>query len=443
MSGCEEVGEKKSSGRISGQKFNAVADIQKLSKKTTRTHRLLLRNKPMDLPVYEIPVKFLFFSIINGRYADRMIRLKAEFPDIEPDPRDPDMRDKIQELLMGRGNLADMRDKESSTRLLEDIKDKTQIVPGIIAHDGGVLDGNRRLAVLIELGWEHLDGVILPEDTSDEDKWRIEAGQQMSKPLIQTFSPMNELLKIREGVQLFRKMKAEGNDPAPKKTPEDLVAETLYGRDRKEIDEMLRRLALIEEYLRWLKKPNRFDLIGDRAERFKEINTIIEDAKNAEVSPAELYKIKAWLFANAFTKNVNNWDFREVRRAIPGRQKTGRSITKSKKAQMRLNDSPLDPDKLREECIEMDRNGKSFEETSEGKKDSEVKKAMDLAEEVIDIVRDEQKSPDPMRLINEIKVKLENLQELLSTATEEKTKKSLKKGLNDILSLVKDALEDL
>jgi hypothetical protein len=413
--------------------------LEELSKPTTRTHRLLLRGKPIDLPVFEIPVKYLYFSIENGRYADRMIKLKAETPNIVIDPRSSVWIKKIQDMLMGRGKLANPRDKNDSKQLLEDIKEKTQIVPGIVAHDGGVLDGNRRLAVLMELGKEYFDGVILPENVSSEDKWRIEAGLQMGKPIVLQYSPMNELLKIRQGIELFRLMKKEGTDPAPNKTPEDLVAETLYGRDRKEIDEMTRRLRLIEEYLDWLKKPGRFDIVGDRAERFKEVLVMIEDAKKPDMSPKQYGDLKAMVFANVFSKNIDNWDLRELRKAVPGSSGSGRPMSKSKKASKKLMENLPDAEMLRKECTDVMRGEEYSDELLERKlqsRESELRKATDLANVVVDIVREEDKSPDPNRLLGEAVDRLESVLELIPSARDKAVRNRLEEQLRIVSSMV-------
>lgn len=420
--------------------------LEALSKKTTRTHRLVLGGRPKDFEVHQIPVKYLHFSIENGRYADRMIRLKAESPNLVVDAQDPVWIKKIHEMLMGRGKLANPRDKSASQQLLGDMKDRTQIVPGIVAHDGGILDGNRRLAVLMELGWETFDGVILPAETSSEDKWRIEAGIQMGKPMIEPYSPMNELLKIREGIELFRRMKEEGTDPAPMKSPEDMVAETLYGRDRKEVDEMMNRLKLIEEYLQWIKKPGRFDIVGDRAERFKEILVIIEDAKKSEMTPIQYGSFKGMLFGNVLSKNIDNWDIRVLRKAVLGSSGSGRPMNKSKKASKRLLDGLPDPGKLRDECVEIvrteERTTDLVDKTLKTEK-SELRKATDLAIDVVEIIHEESKTPDPNRILSEMIDKLESVMELIPATKDRVAKNRLEEQLNIALTMIERALAQL
>jgi len=80
-------------------------------------------------------------------------------------------------------------DRGPYENLRSDILSKQQLKPGVVLFDGGVLDGNRRLAVLLDLAatekkatrFEYFEGVILPADVGAEDRWRIEARLQIGR----------------------------------------------------------------------------------------------------------------------------------------------------------------------------------------------------------------------------------------------------------------------
>ncbi len=63
-------------------------------------------------------------------------------------------------------------DKAAFEKLLHDIRKHTQLRPGVVTTNGGVIDGNRRLAALRRLNAEsrdnfrNFDAVILPPDTT-------------------------------------------------------------------------------------------------------------------------------------------------------------------------------------------------------------------------------------------------------------------------------------
>ena len=386
--------------------------LQQLSKDTDRTFRLVLKGGAQDLKVYQIPVKYLYFNIENGRYADRMIRLKAESRGVVIDLRSQYWRKMVREMLLGKGRLGEERDKIAATRLEDDLQaKKAQLTPGVVAGDGGVLDGNRRLAVLQDLGWEHFDGMFLPPDTSAEDKWRIEAGLQLGKQLVHEYSPVNQLLKIREGLKLFREMKQSGRDPAPKKTAEELVAEALYGVDSGEITESIGRIELMENYLEFIGKAGRYDLIGERSERFKEALKIVEGAKNQGWKPQMLGKLKAWIFQNILEENLQNWDLREIYKAIGGNPtKRGRKMASLPKSEKLLKDRLPDPKTVRDACrVVADANEKNEEAKLPPSLKSAADASKDLAEDVLQSVGNEAKTNQPVRLLSEARAKLEKV----------------------------------
>jgi hypothetical protein len=80
---------------------SAINDVTQYSQKTGRQHRIWFNGDKHDLDVYRIPTKHLHFNIQNGRYADKMIQLKADNPNDQIDPRLPKWRDEIAKMLRG------------------------------------------------------------------------------------------------------------------------------------------------------------------------------------------------------------------------------------------------------------------------------------------------------------------------------------------------------
>jgi hypothetical protein len=398
-------------------------DLEKLSKPTSRTFRVVLRGRPSDLPVYEIPVKFLYFNIENGRYADRMIKLRADNPGVHIDPRQPRWRDEIKDMLLGISKhvIPGSGDRPAAERLKDDIEKRTQLVPGLVGRDGGVLDGNRRLAVLMELAREHFDGVILPEDTSIEDKWRLEAGLQLGKPIVHDYSPVNELLKVREGLEIFKRLKRDGRDPAPNKSPEELVAEAIYGRDVKEIKEWLSRIELMDQYLEFLDKRGRYYLIGDRSERFLEAVKLVEAAKQQGWPPSDLKNLKAWLFHQIQERNIDNWELREIYKIIGGdpTRKGKKPIQKTKARENFVKKLP-DSDKLRVICKnkvvlednEMTQIKKTIkaDHKKEGEKSDTIRESsLSLKDEVLEVAQKEKEEETPIKKLEEAHDRLDSV----------------------------------
>ena len=273
--------------------------------------------------MYKIPIKFLYFNIENGRYADKMIQLKSDHQGTEIDPRIPEWRDKIFRMLKGEYPGTE-GDKEPFQKLRADILAKTQLRPGVALNDGGVLDGNRRLAVLIDLSrtepnpsrFEYFEGVVLPKGVGDEDRWRIEAGLQIGRDEKLAYSPINQLLKIRQGLQIFSKSKH----------PESEIARTLYGVSEDEIKRDITKIKLIDEYLAFIARPQAYNEVSRALERFEEALNAVEAAKKQNWKPDRLQQLKLALWAMIRDETMDNWQMREIWRAmgVTGKGKSGK-----------------------------------------------------------------------------------------------------------------------
>jgi len=298
-------------------------DIEKVSVRTERKELVWLGGKRQEIDVYRIPIKHLYFNIENGRYADKMIQLKADNPGVEIDPRETKWRNSIWQMLKGeyKGTEAD---KEAFTRLRADILARQQLRPGVALSDGGVLDGNRRLAVLLDLHaneanptrHEYFDGVILPEETSEDDRWRIEAGLQIGRDERLDYSPINRLLKIKQGLEIF-----SGNGK-----PADEIANTLVGISKVEVEKDIAKIRLIDEYLAFISKPSGYHLVTGLVERFEEALNALEAAKKAKWAPDKVAALKTKLFSIIRFELMTNWEMRDIWRAmgVTGKGKSGR-----------------------------------------------------------------------------------------------------------------------
>jgi len=325
-----------------------VVDIAEVAQKTNplRAEVHWISTKRVELEVYRIPVEHLYFNIENGRYADRMIRLRHDNPGIVIDPKVEKWKTEIEKMLAGE-HKDTSRDKAAFEKLTEDIRNREQLRPGVVTIDGGVIDGNRRLAALRRLSAEarerfrFFDGVILPGNTTAEDRWRIEAGLQLGVNERWDYSPINELLKVRAGVRMYEEMIRNGQLPKSA-DPIQLVAQAIYGKSDTQIREMVSRLDLIDEYLRFMKRPDSYDDIGPISERFLEATRVVQAAENNQRDPAFLAKLKAMLFYAIDQDLMQNWDVRWVYHALGGdpKKKGPKKVANDTALNALLNDFP-------------------------------------------------------------------------------------------------------
>jgi hypothetical protein len=211
-------------------------------------------------------------------------------------------------------------DEDKTDILKRDIHQKGQMEPGVVTHDGVVINGNRRMAVLELLHeeeptgkWRFLDAVRLPADISEQDLWKIEAGLQLSKDKVAEYHPVNELLKIREGIK--RGLSA------------DEVAAALYAWKVDEVKDALQRLELIDRFLRFLVQPGNYGVVKKFGlhEYFIDIQKrLIAPAEREGETKREITKRLGYAFAliragilaqtggKSGRKGFTHWDIRNL-----------------------------------------------------------------------------------------------------------------------------------
>lgn len=316
-------------------------DLKEVSDRTDRKMLFWVKGKKQELAVSRVPTKFLYFNIENGRYADKMVQLRGDNPGVEIDPRVEKWKTKIWEMLKGEYPGTE-RDSEPFQKLRDDLLNRTQLQPGVVLFDGAVLDGNRRLAALLDLAathrnpsrFEYLDAVILDEDVGAEDRWRIEAGVQIGRDEKHPYSPINELLKIKEGLSLFR----------GKANPEKEISKVLYGISEDEIKRDAHKIRLIDEYLSFIERPQAYNEVGDVIERFEEAVKTLDQARKLGWTPPDVLRVKLTHFAIIRDKLMDNWQLRLIRTAMGvGRSAKG----KNERALEGLLDLGSEPQKLK------------------------------------------------------------------------------------------------
>lgn len=217
-------------------------------------------------PIYKFNFDELGFNKANGRVHAEVIEKEAELGRAL-DIWDRDDQKILKDLLLSIG-------KYENEKVKVDLAKKGQIRPGIITCDGRVINGNRRKALLEELydetgeeKYKYLEVHVLPSDITRSELWLIEAGIQMSAPQQLDYSPINNLLKLKDGKLSGLRI-------------EDMAAR-IYGVTAEKIKMDLERLDLIDEYLTdFIGKPGKYYLVRGLAEHFIDLQKRILWAQN-------------------------------------------------------------------------------------------------------------------------------------------------------------------
>lgn len=263
--------------------------------------RVTVAGKVEVLKVWSIPTSKLYYNIRNGRFAAEL-RAKEKELKRQFDPHKPDDAKLIQKLLLEQN--------ADETEILEkDLTEHGQVEPGIITSDGAIINANRRMAVITSLKektghqrWDYLKVGILPANVTEKDLWRIEAGLQFGKDFRLEYGPINELLKLREGINCGLKPKE--------------ISVSLLGRySAKDVETRLEVLKLIDSYLETIGQRGAYEIIGQERvmEKFNSLNNNVLGAlKREDFNKSELAWIGEAAFALIAKTRRSHWDIREL-----------------------------------------------------------------------------------------------------------------------------------
>ena len=269
--------------------------------KTDERFPISLKGKKQLLDVYRLPTDILFYNIKNGRFAAEYCeKLKQEGGHLDPEKKADE--DVIKNLLLGIK-------PDEVKRTYNDLKIRGQWNCGIITVDGYLIDGNRRKAIISKLHadtgsevWKYMDVARLNGPITSVDLWALEAGIQLGKDEIVRYGPINEMLKIQEGKQAGLSEKE--------------IVNALYGYDKEyEISDKIYRLKLVEEYLKFIGKPEQYSKANHIVEHFINLQNIIKNCETRDYDPDRIIKIKRATF-QLIREGISHLDIRKINQIV-------------------------------------------------------------------------------------------------------------------------------
>lgn len=226
--------------------------------------KLVVKGQVKQEPIYRIPLEDLLFNKSNGRIRAEVLDREAQLGrELGYDTED--QKAIAEMLLSGR--------PEENEKVSRDLQANGQLMPGIITCDGIVINGNRRKALLERIyedtnqrSFSFLEVHVLPSALTRVDLWQIEAGIQLSSPQQLDYSPINNLLKLREG-----------RDSG---LTADQIAGGIFGMTKENVDKAVSLLDLIDEYLdEFLDSSGKYHLVRDRNEHFINLQNMLSWTK--------------------------------------------------------------------------------------------------------------------------------------------------------------------
>ncbi|WP_063000366.1 hypothetical protein [Nocardia mikamii] len=163
------------------------------------------RDRPLHVPVIDVPLEVLFYNPGTHRIRAQRSLDPARDAALTEDPWSPKSQDYLQHLLTIRPSEPDHRDPDFD-KLKDSLEEYKQIEAGLITRDGILVNGNTRCAALRELKTGTTMRVgVLPESCTWTDINDVELALQLRPDERRKYSYINRLLAIEEQrVQLNR-----------------------------------------------------------------------------------------------------------------------------------------------------------------------------------------------------------------------------------------------
>lgn len=254
-----------------------IAKAQQSSSKTVPFHDF--RSRMYDLPEIRVSADLPIYRMENFRtYTDQHEHIaKEKLPgDYFIAGQEVESVQQVQHEILGR--LARKGVADSVVPVIKVLEKEGQREPLLITASGVMVNGNRRLAAMRELGVQHLDVMVLPADASADEIVDIEASLQGRPETKLDYDWIGDGQLINRLVGMGRTTKEVGDQ---------------LHRGKKDIENA--RAALIEAdlYLKeWAKAEGEYGRISDDAEQlFKDLPKRLE---NKDAALAQASRVIAW-----------------------------------------------------------------------------------------------------------------------------------------------------
>ncbi|WP_243753766.1 transcriptional regulator [Labedaea rhizosphaerae] len=157
----------------------------------------------LHVDVIETPLNGLYFNPATHRIRAQRTHDPKRDAELEADPYSAASQDYLKHLLQASPADPNRRDPEFDD-LLESLKEFGQNDPGLITHQGVLVNGNTRAAALRESGAQSMRVGVLPESFTWADVNSVELSLQLRKDHRREYSYINRLLAMEEQAALGR-----------------------------------------------------------------------------------------------------------------------------------------------------------------------------------------------------------------------------------------------
>jgi hypothetical protein len=170
---------------------------------TPETVRVEWRGQPAHLDVITMPVDDLYYNPETHRVRAQRAHNPARDTTLATHPWSKESQEYLHDLLTAKPDAPDTPDP-AFAKLKEDLAQFGQNDPGIITHEGILVNGNTRRAALKELGKTDIRVAVLPADATFTDIAAVELELQLREDHRREYSYINRLIAVHEQVSSGR-----------------------------------------------------------------------------------------------------------------------------------------------------------------------------------------------------------------------------------------------
>lgn len=264
--------------------------------------KMNIKGQVKNMDVYRIPINMLYYNDKNDRIATWISKYESEMGSINNLETDA-YNNKIQEYII-------KSDKQKFTNTMNNIRNFSQLVPGVVFIDGRVIDGNRRFTCLRKLfqdtgdqSFAYFDAVILNNEISDKEIKLMELVLQHGEEGKVDYNPIEKLVGI------YR-------DIINEKTKLFDVKEYAKSIDAKEsdVEKSVQLAYLMEDFLEYINAPEQF-YIARELEIDGPLHEIYNIKKRLGSDDEKWEKVRIALYDNMLVK-TNNQESGDITRII-------------------------------------------------------------------------------------------------------------------------------
>lgn len=183
----------------------------KSSASTRETVTVEWNEQPHHVEVVDLPLSGLYFNPGTHRVRAQRSHDSVRDEGLDKDPWSAESQGYLKFLLQAEPSDPNRRDP-AFDKLKESLEQFGQTDPGLVTHDGVVVNGNTRLAALREGGAQSMRMGVLPASFTWAEIYAVELSLQLRRDHRRDYSYINRLIAMEEQATLGRTPEAIAKD---------------------------------------------------------------------------------------------------------------------------------------------------------------------------------------------------------------------------------------